>query len=142
MKCPRPGFPLTSTLVTSKTIENSRGSVMSKLAGIQESVTVRVADPARKLERSGKRIIKLQTGDADFPTPEPIVDEPYAAMKKGAIIALTAEACRNSVRRLPISSLGRTTSATVPSTKYSGLTGACTGYSPAFRRRWTMTMRS
>ena len=54
-----------------------------KLVQIQQSVTVRIADMAREIECRGEHVIKLQTGDPDFDTPDTIVEAAYAAMKAG-----------------------------------------------------------
>jgi aspartate/methionine/tyrosine aminotransferase len=54
---------------------------MGKLGKIEQSITVRIADMARALERQGKRVIKLQTGDPDFDTPEVIVNAAFEALK-------------------------------------------------------------
>ncbi len=50
---------------------------------LQVSITLRVADKARELERSGIKIIKLQTGDSDFSTPGPIVEACNRAILDG-----------------------------------------------------------
>jgi len=55
----------------------------SKLSQIKESVTIHIADMARKIERGGERVIKLQTGDPDFSTPDIIVEAACAALKAG-----------------------------------------------------------
>lgn len=50
---------------------------------IQESVTIKMADLAREIERQGERVIKLQTGDPDFATPEVVIAAAHEAMKNG-----------------------------------------------------------
>lgn len=54
-----------------------------KLAEIKQSITVSIADMAREVERQGKHVIKLQTGDPDFATPDAIVEAAYSALKAG-----------------------------------------------------------
>jgi aspartate/methionine/tyrosine aminotransferase len=54
-----------------------------RLLHIKESATIKIADIARKMERSGIRVVKLQTGDPDFDTPSIITDAAYQAMKEG-----------------------------------------------------------
>jgi aspartate aminotransferase len=55
----------------------------SRLLQVQESTTIRIADMAREIERRGERVIKLQTGDPDFATPEVIIAGAHQAMKTG-----------------------------------------------------------
>ena len=55
----------------------------TQLRQIQQSATVAVADRVRRLEASGKKIIPLQVGDPDFPTPEGIVETAVHALKNG-----------------------------------------------------------
>ena len=50
---------------------------------VQESITIKIADLARERERRGGRIIKLQTGDPDFATPESIIAAAFKAMQAG-----------------------------------------------------------
>lgn len=54
-----------------------------KLAQIQQSVTIRVADMIREIEGRGKSVVKLQTGDPDFSTPDVIVQAAFDAIKEG-----------------------------------------------------------
>lgn len=54
-----------------------------RILQIQESITIKMADLARGIERGGGRVIKLQTGDPDFATPEVVVNAAYEAMKAG-----------------------------------------------------------
>ncbi|NVL89469.1 MAG: pyridoxal phosphate-dependent aminotransferase [Desulfobacterales bacterium] len=54
-----------------------------KLQAVWESATVALADRVRELKAEGKHVIALQTGDPDFPTPEPIVEAAYQALKDG-----------------------------------------------------------
>lgn len=54
-----------------------------KLAEIKQSITVSTADMAREVESQGKHVIKLQTGDPDFATPDAIVEAAYSALKAG-----------------------------------------------------------
>jgi len=55
----------------------------SRLLQIKESATIKMADIARKMESTGIRVVKLQTGDPDFDTPSIITDAAYQAMKEG-----------------------------------------------------------
>lgn len=57
--------------------------IKSNLYKIDESTSVLIADLVREMESTGKSIIKLQTGDPDFPTPTVIVEAAYSAMKSG-----------------------------------------------------------
>ena len=50
---------------------------------IKQSATLEMGDLARQMEKQGKSIIKLQTGDPDFSTPDLIVEAAYRAMKDG-----------------------------------------------------------
>lgn len=54
-----------------------------RLEKIEESLTVQIADFVRDLERKGRKVIKLQTGDPDFETPPPVIEAAYNAIKKG-----------------------------------------------------------
>lgn len=54
-----------------------------RLSQVEESVTVRIADIVRETERQGEKVVKLQTGDPDFPTPDVIIEAAYAALKAG-----------------------------------------------------------
>src|SRR5262245_45866182 len=54
-----------------------------RLELLKESTTIRVADRIRQLERQGRKITKLQTGDPDFATPAPIIEAARQAMKDG-----------------------------------------------------------
>jgi aspartate/methionine/tyrosine aminotransferase len=53
------------------------------LTALSESATVALADRVRQLRASGRDIIPLQTGDPDFPTPEPIVEAARQAIRRG-----------------------------------------------------------
>jgi aspartate/methionine/tyrosine aminotransferase len=50
---------------------------------ITPTASVALADRVRQLERSGKSIIKLQTGDPDFATHPEIVEAAFKAMRDG-----------------------------------------------------------
>src|SRR5437879_7589848 len=54
-----------------------------ELAELQESATIALGDRVRGLRASGSKVIGLQTGDPDFPTPQPIIDAAYRAMNEG-----------------------------------------------------------
>ena len=54
-----------------------------RLAQVKESITLQIADLAREIERSGEPVIKLQTGDPDFATPQVIIEAAHQAMKDG-----------------------------------------------------------
>jgi aspartate/methionine/tyrosine aminotransferase len=55
----------------------------SELTELRESVTVALGDYVRYLRSQGSKVIGLQTGDPDFPTPQPIIDAACRAMNKG-----------------------------------------------------------
>jgi aspartate/methionine/tyrosine aminotransferase len=56
---------------------------MMKLPHLEQSITVFLADKIRSLEANNERVIKLQTGDPDFATPQPIIDAAHQAMLEG-----------------------------------------------------------
>ena len=53
------------------------------LADVRPSATLEAANRARELVREGHDVIKLTTGESDFPTPSFIIDAAYEAMKRG-----------------------------------------------------------
>lgn len=53
------------------------------LSQLNESFTIALADRVRRLKAEGRAIIGLQTGDPDFPTPQPIVEAAYRALCDG-----------------------------------------------------------
>jgi len=55
----------------------------SKFARIEESATLRAGEKAKELQDKGISIWKLDVGEPDFSTPEPIVRAAYEAIKKG-----------------------------------------------------------
>src|ERR1043166_2903509 len=55
----------------------------TELTELRESVTVALGDYVRYLRSQGSKVIGLQTGDPDFPTPQPIIDAACRAMNKG-----------------------------------------------------------
>ena len=55
----------------------------TELAELRESATVALGDRVRRLRADGLKVIGLQTGDPDFPTPQPIIDAAYRAMNEG-----------------------------------------------------------
>ena len=57
--------------------------IAEKFSQIHESASVFIADKVRELERNGVEVIKLQTGDPDFATPNVIIQAAYSAMKQG-----------------------------------------------------------
>ena len=58
-------------------------NVNLNLFGLQEAATVALADHVRRLQASGRTVFALQTGDPDFLTPGPIVDEAHRAIRDG-----------------------------------------------------------
>jgi aspartate/methionine/tyrosine aminotransferase len=50
---------------------------------IRQSATVAMADRVAALNASGRRIIPLQVGDPDFPTPPPVLEVALRAMRDG-----------------------------------------------------------
>ena len=50
---------------------------------LRQSPTVAMADRILALKASGKKIIGLQVGDPDFPTPQAVLDVAFKAMKDG-----------------------------------------------------------
>lgn len=64
-------------------VANKRRLVNPKLLKIEESTTIRIADKIREIENTGRRVIKLQTGDPDFATPNIIIKAAQQAMKEG-----------------------------------------------------------
>jgi len=53
------------------------------LSLLPASATITLADRIRTLKCAGKEIVALQTGDPDFPTPAPIVEAAYKAIRDG-----------------------------------------------------------
>ena len=51
--------------------------------GLGQSPTLLIGDRVRALEAAGKTVVKLQTGDPDFDTPEPIVEAATRALRAG-----------------------------------------------------------
>lgn len=60
--------------------------ISQRLARIQESASIAIADQARTLQARGRRIVNLAAGEPDFPTPLPI--------KTAAVEALFADLTR------------------------------------------------
>ncbi len=58
-------------------------AINQTLSSITESFTIALADRVRRLKAQGRAIIGLQTGDPDFPTPLPIVEAAYRALRDG-----------------------------------------------------------
>jgi len=50
---------------------------------VSESETIRFADLVRRVEATGKKVIKLETGDPDFATHQVIIKAGYDAMQAG-----------------------------------------------------------
>jgi aspartate/methionine/tyrosine aminotransferase len=50
---------------------------------LHQSPTVAMADRILALKASGRKIIGLQVGDPDFPTPQPVVEVAFKAMQAG-----------------------------------------------------------
>lgn len=50
---------------------------------LRQSATVAMADRIHALKASGKKIIGLQVGDPDFPTPQPVLEVAFQAMQAG-----------------------------------------------------------
>lgn len=63
-------------------IERTEG-INPRLCQVRESATIEIADRVNAIERSGQRVIRLQTGDPDFATPPEIIDAAHRAMKDG-----------------------------------------------------------
>jgi aspartate/methionine/tyrosine aminotransferase len=57
--------------------------VYKKLLDVQQSYSVAFADFVRVQESRGKHIVKMQTGDPDFPTHPEVIDAAQAAMANG-----------------------------------------------------------
>ena len=55
----------------------------ARTAAVSESITLAVADRVRALEKAGRLIVKLQTGDPDFATPAAVVEAAGRAMREG-----------------------------------------------------------
>src|SRR3989344_9437701 len=55
----------------------------TKVNVIQLSPTIKIADKVRELEQRGKKIIRLETGEPHFATPDTIVEAACKALKKG-----------------------------------------------------------
>lgn len=55
----------------------------SKLRRLKESATIKAAEKARELKAKGIKVISLDVGEPDFPTPKPIIEEAYNALKEG-----------------------------------------------------------
>jgi aspartate aminotransferase len=51
--------------------------------GLGQSPTLLIGDRVRALKAAGKNVVKLQTGDPDFDTPEPIVEAANRALRTG-----------------------------------------------------------
>jgi aspartate/methionine/tyrosine aminotransferase len=54
-----------------------------RLSQVKESVTIQISDMVCELERHGRDIIKLQTGDPDFATPPVLIEAASKAMRDG-----------------------------------------------------------
>ncbi len=57
--------------------------IPSKLKKLRESATLKAAEKARALRAKGIKVISLDVGEPDFPTPLPIIEEAYKALKEG-----------------------------------------------------------
>lgn len=55
----------------------------SKLLNISQSISVSFADYVRRLEAEGRALIKMQTGDPDFPTHEAVIKKAQEAITGG-----------------------------------------------------------
>ena len=58
-------------------------SLNTQFNALRQSPTVAMADRILALKASGRKIIGLQVGDPDFPTPQPVVDVAFKAMQDG-----------------------------------------------------------
>ena len=58
-------------------------SLNTQFDTLRQSPTVAMADRILALKASGRRIIGLQVGDPDFPTPPPVVEVAFKAMQDG-----------------------------------------------------------
>jgi len=66
-----------------RTVCASSRSRARSLETVPEPATVALADRARRLAAEGRRLIPLQTGDPDFPTPAPIIEAAHRALLEG-----------------------------------------------------------
>lgn len=57
--------------------------MLSSLSRIRQSYSVAFADYVRAREGEGHRIVKMQTGDPDFPTHQNIVQAAHVALLNG-----------------------------------------------------------
>ena len=58
-------------------------SLNVQLNALRQSATVAMADRILALKASGKKIIGLQVGDPDFPTPQSVMEVAFRAMQEG-----------------------------------------------------------
>jgi aspartate/methionine/tyrosine aminotransferase len=58
-------------------------SLNTQFDALRQSPTVAMADRILALKASGRKIIGLQVGDPDFPTPPPVVEVAFRAMQDG-----------------------------------------------------------
>lgn len=58
-------------------------SLNTQFNALRQSPTVAMADRILALKASGRKIIGLQVGDPDFPTPQPVVEVAFKAMQDG-----------------------------------------------------------
>ena len=54
-----------------------------KVSNVTESLTIEISDRVKELERNGTHLIKLQTGDPNFDTPNAIIEAASRAMHDG-----------------------------------------------------------
>jgi aspartate/methionine/tyrosine aminotransferase len=61
-----------------------RGSSVSNRAmAVEPFHVMRLLAHARELEAAGRRVIHMEVGEPDFPTPEPIIEAGHAALAAG-----------------------------------------------------------
>src|SRR5687768_2779263 len=58
-------------------------SLNTQFDSLRQSPTIAMADRILALKASGKKIIGLQVGDPDFPTPQAVIDVAFKAMQDG-----------------------------------------------------------
>lgn len=69
------------------------------LSRISPSVSVSFADFVRGLEATGRNIVKMQTGDPDFPTHPAVVSAAHDALLAGGTKYCDSRGCRACASR-------------------------------------------
>ncbi len=85
--------------MSSSSNTTTKQNLLSKKSMYVENLILELNPLAEKLERSGKKIIKLHRGDPPhyFPTPKYIIDAYIDALKKGETYYSRAQGCRELV---------------------------------------------